>query len=283
MTDFAVLILTHGRADCLRTVKTLRRGGYTGRYYLVLDDEDETIDRYRQIYGNDKIITFNKQKAIDETDSMDNFDNHKAIVYARNYSWTVARNLGLRYFLQLDDDYVDIQYRWIRDGKLKGKTVKNLDKLFDSMVEFLIASDADTVALAQGGDFIGGADGKRFGEGLIRKAMNSFFCRTDRPIDFKGTMNEDVVTYTTLSSQGHLLFTFTKANIVPLQTQSLHGGMTEAYLNGGTYLKSFYAVMSMPSAVVVAPLNSRHPRIHHKVSWNCCAPKILNEAYRKGG
>ena len=283
MTDFAVLILTHGRADCLKTVKTLRRGGYTGRYYLVLDDEDETTDRYRELYGNDKIIIFNKQKAIDATDSMDNFDNHKAIVYARNYSWTIAKNLGLKYFLQLDDDYVDFQYRWNDNGKLKGKAVRNLDRLFDLMIQFLLESNADTVAFAQGGDFIGGVDGGKYGQGLLRKAMNSFFCRTDRPIRFNGTMNEDCVTYTTLGSQGHLLFTFTKVNICPLQTQSLRGGMTEAYLNGGTYLKSFYAVMSMPSAVVVAPLISEHTRIHHKVNWNCCVPKILNEAHRKGG
>ena len=70
------------------------------------------------------------------------------------------------------------------------------------MLKFLDVSGAATVAFAQGGDFVGGLDGGNFKKRLLRKAMNSLFCRTDRPIDFRGTMNEDVTTYTTLGSRG---------------------------------------------------------------------------------
>lgn len=38
---------------------------------------------------------------------MDNFNEHRAILYARNESFRIARELGLTYFLQLDDDYSD--------------------------------------------------------------------------------------------------------------------------------------------------------------------------------
>lgn len=67
-----------------------------------------------------------------------------------------------------------------------------------------------------------------------------------------------------------------------MPTQSLKGGMTDAYKEGGTYLKSFYAVMSMPSAVKVAMMNSKHKRIHHRVNWDYTAPKILNEKWKRG-
>lgn len=76
--------------------------------------------------------------------------------------------------------------------------------------------------------------------------MNSLFCRTDCPIEFRGTMNEDVTTYTTLGSRGNLFFTICDICVLQLPTQSLAGGMTEAYLESGTYLKTFYSVMSMP-------------------------------------
>ena len=39
--DFAVMILTHGRADRVYTLKSLRKGGYTGKVYIVIDNEDE--------------------------------------------------------------------------------------------------------------------------------------------------------------------------------------------------------------------------------------------------
>ena len=39
-TKFAAFILTHGRADDVLTYDTLRRCGYTGKIYLLVDNED---------------------------------------------------------------------------------------------------------------------------------------------------------------------------------------------------------------------------------------------------
>ena len=111
--------------------------------------------------------------------------------------------------------------------------------------------------------------------------MNTFFCRTDRPFQFVGTMNEDVTMYTTLGSRGALIMSITDCAIIQAATQGTKGGMSEAYADGGTFLKSFYTVMSMPSAVRVEMLNSAHKRIHHKINWTCCVPKILNQRWRK--
>lgn len=138
-----------------------------------------------------------------------------------------------------------------------------------------------TVALSQGGDYIGGLKGKYYGKMLTRKAMNTFFCRTDRPIGFIGTINEDVNTYTTYGSRGERIFSVTQAAIVQKETQQNAGGMTGVYLDNGTYLKSFYTVMTMPGCVSIAMMGSSHRRIHHNVSWVNCVPMILNEKYRK--
>ena len=281
--DFAIFILTHGRADNVVTYKTLLRQEYSGRLYFIIDDEDEQADLYRKNFGADRVIVFNKAEAVARTDTMDNFGNHSAIVYARNESFRIAKELGLTYFLMLDDDYIRFQYRFEDDGELRGVWPKGpaLEKIFDAMIEFLDSSGAATVAFVQGGDFIGGLEGGAFSKGLLRKAMNTFFCRTDCPIEFRGTMNEDVVTYTTLGSRGVLFLSFTKFQVVQLQTQTLDGGMTQSYKDGGTYMKSMYAVMSMPSAVKVKMLNTTNQRIHHNVNWEHCVPKILSEEVRK--
>ena len=44
--DFAVLIFSHGRADRVYTIPTLRKGGYIGKIYIVVDNEDEQQDEY---------------------------------------------------------------------------------------------------------------------------------------------------------------------------------------------------------------------------------------------
>ncbi len=281
--DFAVFILTHGRADNVVTAHALKRGGYTGKTYFIIDDEDEQGDEYRKRYGKENVIVFDKTKAYENTDTMDNFNQHRAIVYARNESFRIAKELGLNYFLMLDDDFREFDLRYEDEDKLKAKICLEHDRLFNDMIKFLDESGAATVALCQGGDFVGGLEGGNFSKGLLRKAMNSFFCRADKPLEFRGTMNEDVVTYTTLSSRGLLFFSVANTCVIQLPSQSLKGGMSDSYLETGTYVKSFYAVMSMPSCVKVQVMHTKHMRIHHRVDWERCAPKILNEKWRKGG
>ena len=283
-SDFAIFILTHGRADNVVTMDMLKKMGYQGKWYLVIDDEDSQGDLYRRNFGPDKVITFCKADVIARTDTMDNFDEHRAIVYARNESFKIARRLGIAYFMMLDDDYKAIAFRWAEDGKLKGRdvTAREFSVLLDEMIDFLDSSGADAVAFGQGGDLLGGLNGGYYYRGILRKAMNSFICRADRPIEFKGTQNEDVTTYTTLGSRGHLFFTYTHIAIAQMSTQSLSGGMTDVYKEDGTYVKSFYSVLSMPSCVSVAMLTSTNSRIHHRISWDSCVPKILREGTKKG-
>lgn len=44
--NFAVFILSHGRADNIKTIKTLKKQGYTGKIYIIIDDEDEQESLY---------------------------------------------------------------------------------------------------------------------------------------------------------------------------------------------------------------------------------------------
>jgi hypothetical protein len=68
------------------------------------------------------------------------------------------------------------------------------------------------------------------------------------------------------------------------QTQGTAGGMTEAYLESGTYVKSFYTVMYAPSCVKVGVMGdprSGEVRLHHVIDWPRTAPCILREKHKK--
>lgn len=278
---FAALILTHGRADNVVTYNTLRRCGYTGEIYIVIDDEDKDEPKYREKYG-DHVKQFCKQHYIDTMDTMNPDDPRGVVVYARNASFDIARELGLTHFVQLDDDYKGFDWRYIEGPKLRGRKCTHLDEAFEAFMDFLDVSGAYTVAMAQAGDFIGGANGGTFKKQILRKAMNSFFCRVDRPFQFIGSINEDVNSYVTLGSRGHLFFTITKLSLVQGMTQQNKGGMTETYLDCGTFLKSFSTVMLAPSCVRVKPMGSKYMRLHHEIKWDHAVPKIISSRYRKG-
>jgi hypothetical protein len=286
MSDFAAFILTHGRPDRVHTYINLRTAGYTGRIYLVIDDEDKTGDEYRKKYG-DEVLTFSKTEIAKTFDEGDNFNDRRTIVYARNACYELAKSVGIKHFIQLDDDYIAFGLRHNSKSEY-GWVPGNLDAILDVMMEFYLATGCTSIAMSQGGDHMGGGGGGGNSPNiptLRRKCMNSFLCTTDKPIGFFGRVNEDVNTYTTLGRRGSLFFTANQAQLNQKQTQSNAGGMTEMYLDSGTYVKSFYSVMYSPSCVKVGEMGDprvpQNYRLHHAINWNATAPKIIREEYRK--
>ena len=281
--NIAVFILTNGRPNKVYTYRTLRKRGYTGKIYMIVDDEDSTIDEYKKIY-KDEVIVFSKKDYQDKFDIMDNFDGNKVIVYARNACYDIARKLKLDYFFEYEDDYTEITYRYPEGVVLRAKPTKNLDYIFEQMTVCLDDTKSTTIAFCQGGDFIGGATNLH-NINYKRKAMNTFVFKVNKdPEDdtkFIGRMNDDVNTYLTQGKVGKLFFQIAVINLIQLETQSNSGGNTEAYKAFGTYVKSFYSIMAAPSCCKIAYMGTTHRRLHHKITWELAVPKIIDEQHRK--
>ena len=283
MEELAVFILTYGRPNNVKTYKTLNRFGYTGKKYLICSTDDKTLNQYKSQY-KDEVVVFNKQDVKNTFDIGDNFDDERVVVYARNACFDIAKKLGIKYFLVLDDDYTDFSYRFNNELQYhKGRGyIKNIQEIFNAILNYYKSIPAKSIALSQNGDWIGGENSSWAKElSLKRKCMNSFFCSTERPFKFIGRINEDVNVYTKLGSVGDLFLTIPNISLKQTDTQSNDGGLTDIYLSQGTYVKSFYSVMFSPSSVKVAMLNTERARLHHRVNWNNAIPKILNEQYKK--
>ena len=284
-TDFCAFILTHGRPDRVYTYENLKRSGYTGKVFIVIDDEDKTADEYRKRFG-DIVLTFSKREVAKTFDEADNFNDRRAIVYARNACFDLARQVECTHFIELDDDYNSGFYLRFNASLEYGNTprIKDLDSVLCALLDFYKATPIHSIAMSQGGDHIGGNSAGSQVPRLKRKAMNSFICSTERQFQFQGRVNEDVNTYTEGTRRGLLFFTTMHAQVNQLATQSNSGGMTDLYLDSGTYVKSFYSVMYAPSCVCVGTLGDNrnpHYRLHHNIDWRRTAPLILRESYRK--
>lgn len=280
--DFCVIIPSYKRSNNLITLKTLNKCNYTGDWYILVGIDDDTLDSYINNFGKEHILTFNKDEI--EVDLMDSFDDKRCVVFARNAIPNIVKNLGYKYFLVLDDDYTEIRYRWNVNGSLASRYCLDADELFEVMIDLLNSSDKlSCVALAQTGDYIGGAEGGFYLDqgNRIRKIMNSFFCDVDKPFKFYGRINEDVNAYVLEQQRGKVFLTVKEASINQEDTQQNTGGLTDIYLNLGTFIKSFYTVIGCPSAVKLNEMGVNHRRIHHNVKWNNAVPKIISERYKK--
>ena len=284
LDDFAIFILTHGRADNVLTYRTLQRAGYTGRVYFVIDNEDKQAAQYYENFG-DKVIMFDKAAIAEVTDYGDNFDGRGIVVFARNAVFDIAEGLGIEYFLVLDDDYTGFcytfneRYEYINNMRAN---IYSFDAFIVYALDYFKSINALTVAFAQSGDKIGGMNSDFFGKVRTkRKAMNSFICSTKRRFDFVGRVNEDVNTYVRQGNNGRLFLTANNAFVYQITTQKNQGGLTDTYLEQGTYVKSFYTVMYQPSSVKVSLMGENHKRLHHRIDWETTVPCIISEDLRK--
>lgn len=279
--NYAVFILTYGRANKVYTYNSLIKQNYTGKIYLVCSSDDKSIDEYKINYEN--VIVFNKLDYKGKFDIGDNFDDNRVVVFARNAIFDIVEKLGYDYFIVLDDDYT--QFRYTQDSKgiylTKSRSIKNLDRSFNSLIEYYKKTNAKTLCIAQGGDFIGGENSRVFKKKLTRKAMNLFICSTKRKFNFIGRINEDVNTYVRLGTLGDLFLTIADLRLEQLDTQSNTGGLTEFYLDGGTYVKSFYTILFSPSCTKINLMGNKNKRLHHMIKWNNATPLIIDQKHKK--
>jgi hypothetical protein len=281
LKNFAAFILTHGRANQVLTYSALRKAGYTGKIYLVVDSEDSELELYKENYG-DEVLIFDKSDYVGKFDMGDNFKELRSVIYARHACYDLAVKVGIKYLIQLDDDYSLFRYKFDNELKYGDFPIRNLNKIFGFVLNYYIKTGIKTIAFSQGGDFLGENDGTlSMKVYMLRKAMNTYITSVDNRLEFKGTMNSDATIYVNEGRTGSIFFTTNFISINQKQTQSLSGGITQVYQEKGTYIKSFYTVMYNPSSVIISCMGQVYRRLHHRVLWKQAVPMIIREEHKK--
>ena len=278
--DFAVFILTHGRAKSISTYRALRDGGYTGDTYIVIDNEDDQEDLYREKFG-DMVIQFDKRDYLEKTDLGDLDDDRRIGVFARNFIQDEAKRLGYKFHLQLDDDVHGFGYRFVQDGRLRCVKCNHLDDVLGGMVQMMKEAPITSLSFGLSSYYLGGVDNANIEKGMIHKTMTTFLMRADDVQYFHMRMNDDITTSLINGMRGKLYYTYLPVMVYVDPTQVQHGGMTDIYKKNGTYRKSFYSVMCCPSCVKVSAMGITEYRIHHEIKWNNAVPKLLSQRWCK--
>jgi hypothetical protein len=273
------MIVTHRRPDAQHTLRALQAAGSKLPVVLVVDDLDPTIDDLESRHPG-QVRVFSKAAYAARVDAAWQ-PTGRSVLEARAAVWDLAAAEGWSHFVMLDDDYRRFFVAATSNvGRAEFVIESGLDRIFSAMFRILdMAPSVDLVAIAQTGDFYG----KPIDVGF-RKVMNAYACRTDRRVDFLGELNDDVNMYLTRGARGRVLITHPGALVQQGLTQQFKGGLTELYLDTGTYQKSMISVVVAPSCVKVRTLvghGGGEGRPHHKINWHAAVPKIIRERWRK--
>lgn len=272
-----IYIISYKRPQCW-TAKELIRIKYPGEWFIVVGNNDDTINEYIRNFGKDKIIIFDWYKIAPKCDYLDNFGLEKmsnGAIPVRNAVREISENRGELRHWQLDDDYLGFYY--FDNKKKSNKKINNgklLEKIMYKIAEFGYKANLPNVGFCLTSESYP-SDALNFS----KRVFNAHNLINDKDIfvEWRGRLNDDLINAIECwQNKLRPEFSFKFLSMNSIRTQKVKGGLTDIYQEVGTVRKTAYAILINPLAT---KLVIKFQRYHHDTDWQLICPKILHEKY----
>lgn len=281
MDDFAIFILTHGRPYNQRTLEALANSGYTGEYYLVIDNLDTAREDYYRLYGN-RVLEFDKTEYVKKTDTGLTNPWINFAVFARNAIEDIAKKLGFRFFGMFDDDLLKFRFRYFENDMLLSLPVVNLDKVISSYLEFMETANIACSCFGVSNNFIGGKKNVKLytpSSNSFRLCFNSYIRNAKFDVSWAPNMCEDRITSIFHNMRGQVWqqLLFVQVDMAPLYGE-IDGGNSFVYRSLDDFTKVFFPVVTNPGSNCICEWKNRFIT---QVKDDAICGKIVSGRYKK--
>lgn len=280
--NYVTFITSHNSPNECKTLDVLKSLNFNTSYYIVIDDEDTQISRYREIYGNNLLI-FNKLKYIEYTDTILTPKSHCSAVYAKNFIEDFCKENNVEAFIILDDDLKSLRFRYLEDEHLKSKKVIDVNKVFSCYVDYMIDCNIDGLCFGIHSMYMG----KELLPNSKRFMSNIYFRNGKRKMEWTSTIYDDFNSCICLSNHSYifLMLPFVQMEFEPqyFQLQNMRsnkfreGGLVELYDNYDSFNRAFISVIINPSGSLT--YKNKLVYMMYTVS-NKTFPKIISSKYK---
>lgn len=279
-----IFIPSYHRPTQLKTVKYFVKLGYpVGLLHVFIDNEADDISEYEK---EAKSVGFNLH-IFDMEEARRRYDYvhrpskaRRSAGQARNMFYDFAENMGIDFYVVIDDDTNNYQVRPFGIYKRTAQ-LHDFEHMFIEVEKMMRKFHIGLFGLSQTWElFEPGAQAK-----LVRhKIMNTTF--TFRPYVYRGergVQDDDTSQFVTALNEGYFIASF-YTGLVLLQTQSAtqSGGLTDLYAECKLLNKALIAPIQYPSAIHAERQTMNGNRLHHRIKYRYLAPKILRACGRKG-
>lgn len=283
LNDFAVFIITHGRPYKQITYNMLRAKGYTGKIYLVVDNLDNTLDEYKRLYDGE-VLVFNKLEYVAKTDCAlgEKFINFA--VFSRNAVEDFVKQLNLKTFLLIDDDFSNVRMRLVREEKLLSRQIENFDYVFSCISEYLLSANISTAGVNQ--SFFGGVKGLNVASLRHRLFNGMFFRNAGHIVEWKSNMLEDIITCVLCGNMGEpfiklMQFQF---DTEPTGGENSVGGNASVYNSYDHFKQMFFPIVFCPSCFILDDRAMSHLDTTGKcatILYEHTVPRLISSSYKR--
>lgn len=281
---FAVFILSHSRADRVETLDTLKQSGYSGKTFIVVDDEDTQLSDYKARFSNQdnvELLVFNKQSMIDKADTIYPEKKRSSALYARNF---IEKYAPIRYeaFAMLDDDITSFRFRWVENDSVKSQVVATtLTEVFEQYCKYMLTVNIATTSFPFSMFYVSGTSGL---EKKITESRHTYqiHLRNSRfPVDWTAVINQDTITQLQTMQIGYIWWSipFLVFDAEPMNSKA--GGLKSVYDSIKDFDMAFLAVISNPSCCKVAYSGGTRSTMQIKENKHTSYPMIVSSRYKK--
>lgn len=278
--NFAVFITTHNRVESTTTYDTLRKAGYTGKIYTVVDNEDPQLLRYLNRFPD--VLVYNKQLQFNKCDKVIKTEQRASVTYARNAVEDYAEYMNLDAFLVCDDDIIGLRYRWVEGTTVRSLAMNGgLDKVLEYYTQYILENNIAVTSFVHMLFYMSGVHNldKRISE--QREVVQIFLRNRKHKINWVGVMRQDMLTNMATSKMGYIWWAlpFVTYDAKAMnETGENIGGMLETYNNISEYNRTFLGVIASPYCIKVGCANDRI-----KMAWNKSSayPMIISSRWKK--
>lgn len=271
-----ILIPSYHRPYNIKTAKYfLKKGWDSKKIHIVIDDEaDDRVD-----YENETELLGCNLHIFNMAEARARFDyvhrpsvSRRSAGQARNMFYDLVKDLGIDFYLVIDDDTTNYQVRpyAVYTRSAKGEDLVNV---FDAIREFMLKRKIGVFGLSQTGDMFA----VPYLNVLRNKVMNTTFINTKYIYrGERGIQDNDTSQFVGIMNEGY--FTGSLASgLVLAQTASAKqdGGLTDLYRENKLLNKSLVTPIQFPTAIHAEKQQKNGGRLHHKINARYLYPKIL--------
>lgn len=276
-----IYIFSKGRPECI-TANTLNRIDYTGKWFICCQEDDETLNKYIENWGEEKVLTYDYYKYLPDVDLFDNFGDNFwwGASPARNATIYLADSRNEKRFWFADDDIERFLYngKTVTDGKLLEEKLYKIAKMsYDANIEKMALALDTTFPIPD--------------TNLDFKAGVFFNCKTNTDLLFHGRVCDDIITtyltyhnpisnieieIATLKCKGARVYDYQDRD----NNSERGGGNKELYDKLNKLLSTSYLILPCP-LVHIRLYNNNLDDVRHNNEYKSIRPMIINNKYKK--
>ena len=273
---YATFIISYKRPTNQKTLDYILSAGYSGTWYIVVDDRDPTIEEYKALYA-DHILVFSKEEMLKITDNPIYPPELNFAVYARNACEQFANKLGLDSFIVLDDDIKSFSLRYDEDGFLRNrKLVNNITEIFENILLYMLEANVSCASSGYQNIYWGGVEKftERDLKDSLRLPIEAYFRNNSFKVNWVNLMGEDLVSGVKYGREGQvwLMLPFLQVVMPPCLKLTEEGGHTDTYRKYSDIGLNVFFKIWQPNAFTVF---LKGDQWCHSVRKDYAVPKIV--------